>query len=247
MGNAFSTNMASTLQECIEAVSHGRAEFAGFPSDPSYQTAWVKPYNLEIPVTPAAVVRPQTAEDIAGFIQCAAAYNVKVQAKSGGHSYGNYGLGGVDGAVAIDMVHFQHFSLDNTTWLATIGAGTRLKGVAQKLHDAGGRAIAMGVSPGIGIGGHATIGGLGPISRMWGSCLDHVVEAEVVTADGRIQRASDAQNPDLFWTLKGAVSGFGVITEVVFRTHPEPATVVQYDYTITIGSQAAMATSYSAW
>ncbi|KAK3302787.1 uncharacterized protein B0T15DRAFT_505774 [Chaetomium strumarium] len=247
MGNTFSTHTGDSLRDCIEALSNGRTRFAGFPDSPVYQAAWVKPYNLEIQVTPAAVVRPQTAEDVAGVVQCAAAYGVKVQARSGGHSYGNHGLGGVDGAVSIDLVNFQQFSVDNTTWLATVGAGTHLKDVAHKLHDAGGRAIAMGVSPGIGIGGHATIGGLGPSSRMWGSCLDHVVEVEVVTADGRIERASDERNPDLFWALKGAASGFGIITEFVFRTNPEPATIVQYDYTIAIGSQATMASSYSAW
>jgi FAD/FMN-containing dehydrogenase len=89
MGNAFSSSSASSLQKCIEAVGNGRAGFAAFPdNNPSYQTAWVKRYNLEIKVTPAAVVRPQTAEDIAGVVRCAAAANVKVQAKSGGHSYG---------------------------------------------------------------------------------------------------------------------------------------------------------------
>jgi FAD/FMN-containing dehydrogenase len=97
------------------------------------------------------------------------------------------------------MVNFQHFRMDNVTWQATVGAGTRLGEVTKKMHDAGGRAMAHGVCPDVGIGGHATIGGLGPMSRMWGSCLDHVLEVEVVTADGRIQRASPTQNQDLFW------------------------------------------------
>ncbi|GAB1319837.1 Berberine bridge enzyme [Madurella fahalii] len=240
-------NSPSALQQCIETVGNGRVGFAGFPSNPLYQVAWVKPYNLDIPVSPAAVVRPQTAEDISGVIKCAAANNVKVQTKSGGHSYGNYGLGGVDGAVAIDMVNFQHFSIDDSTWQATIGAGTRLGEVSEKLHKAGGRAMAHGVCPGVGIGGHATIGGLGPMSRMWGSCLDHVIEVEVVTADGKIQRASNSENSDLFWALRGAASGFGVITEFVVKTHPEPKNIIQYEYTVAFGSQAEVAPLYSAW
>jgi FAD/FMN-containing dehydrogenase len=133
--------------------------------------------------------------------------------------YSNYGLGGDDGALAIDLAHLQHFSMDNSTWLATIGGGSRLRTVSDNLHNAGGRAIAHGACPGIGIGGHATIvscemtalldpivhlltacqGGLGQASRMWGSTLDHVVEVEVVTADGHIRRASKSQNADLFW------------------------------------------------
>ncbi|KAL2130750.1 hypothetical protein VTI74DRAFT_5988 [Chaetomium olivicolor] len=240
-------NSVSALQQCIQTVGNGRLGFAGFPVTPLYQTLWVQPYNLDIKVTPAAVVRPQTAADVAGIIRCAAANNVPVQAKSGGHSYGNFGLGGVDGAVVIDMVNFQHFSMDYTNWQATVGAGTRLGEVSKKLHDAGGRAIAHGVCPGVGIGGHATIGGIGPMSRMWGTALDHVVEVEVVTADGRIQRASEKQNPDLFWALKGAGSGFGVITQFVVRTHPEPGNIIQYEYTVAFGRQEEIAPFYSAW
>jgi hypothetical protein len=67
------------------------------------------------------------------------------------------GLGGTDGAISIDMVNFQEFSMDNSTWQATIGAGTLLGDVTPRLHNAGGRAIAHGTCPGVGMGGHATI------------------------------------------------------------------------------------------
>lgn len=96
--------------------------------------------------------------------------------------------------------------MDNETWKATMGAGHQLGDVSKKLHDNGGRAMAHGVCPGVGIGGHATIGGLGAMSRQWGSCLDHVLEVEVVTADGKIQRASEEQNSDLFFVSWGVLS-----------------------------------------
>jgi len=67
------------------------------------------------------------------------------------------GLGGVDGELAIDLVNMQHFAMDTSTWQATIGSGTRLGDVTQRLHDNGKRAIAHGTCPGVGIGGHATI------------------------------------------------------------------------------------------
>ena len=132
------------------------------------------------------------------------------------------GLGGDNGAVAIDLVKLQEYSMDTNTWRATVGAGFRLGEVDKKLHETG-RAFSHGVCPDVGIGGHATIvrfphpsllsflvrstdfgfqGGLGPMSRMWGSCLDHIVEVEVVTADGKIQRASETQNSDLFWVCE---------------------------------------------
>ncbi|KAK5659792.1 hypothetical protein OQA88_1003 [Cercophora sp. LCS_1] len=243
MGNSGSTQ----LQACLNGVANGRSGFVGYPSNPLYQIQWVKPYNLDVHVTPAAVVRPETAQDVSNIIICAKESGVKVQAKSGGHSFGNYGLGGVDGAVAIDMVKFDKFEMNNSTFEATIGAGLRLGKVDKLLHAQGGRAFAHGVCPDVGVGGHATIGGLGPMSRMWGSALDHVVEVEVVTADGKIQRASKQENPNLFWSLRGAAASFGVITEFKFRTHPEPKSIVQYSYSFSFGKQEDMAPIYATW
>lgn len=153
MGNSNSTS----VQTCLNNVCNGRIGCVSYPSDPFYQLAWVKPYNLDIEVTPVAVIRPDTAEDISAIVKCAVSNNVKVQAKSGGHSYGNFGLGGRDGAISIDMVNFQDFSMDNKTWQATVGAGTLLGDLTDRLHDNGKRAVAHGSCPGVGIGGHATI------------------------------------------------------------------------------------------
>ncbi|KAI1333478.1 hypothetical protein F5Y15DRAFT_421778 [Xylariaceae sp. FL0016] len=243
MGNSSS----SPLADCLNTVCNGRAGCVGYPDNLLYQTAWVNRYNLALPVEPIAVVRPSTADDVSAFVKCAVANNVKVQAKSGGHSYANYGLGGDNGELVIDLVNFQQFSIDTDTWQATIGGGMKLSNVTDSLHDNGKRAMSHGTCPGVGIGGHATIGGLGPSSRMWGSCLDHVLEVEVVTADGSIQRASESENSDLFFALKGAGAGFGVITEFVVKTHPEPGDVVQYSFSLTLGKHADMISVLQQW
>jgi FAD/FMN-containing dehydrogenase len=111
--------------------------------------------------------------------------------------------------------------MDTTTWRATIGAGTLLGELDKRLHSHN-RAMAHGTCPKVGIGGYATIGGLGPTSRQWGAALDHVEEVEVVLANSSIVRASSSQKADLFWALKGAGASFGVITEFIVRTEPEP-------------------------
>lgn len=85
------------------------------------------------------------------------------------------------------------------------------------------------------------------MSRMWGSALDHVQEVEVVTADGEIRRASYTENPDLFFGIKGAGASFGVVTEFVVDTHPEPGAVVEYTYSFSFGSQREMADVYRDW
>ncbi|KAI2616638.1 putative glucooligosaccharide oxidase [Hypomontagnella submonticulosa] len=243
MGNSPST----PLSDCLNAVCNGRDNCVAYPDNPLYQVSWVNRYNLDIPVEPVAVTRPENTQDVSEFIKCAAANNVKVQAKSGGHSYANYGLGGEDGELVIDLTNFQDFSIDTNTWQAKIGGGTRLADVTNKLHDNGKRAISHGTCPGVGIGGHATIGGLGPSSRMWGSCLDHVIEVEVVTADGTIQRASETENSDLFFALKGAGAGFGVITEFVVKTHPEPGNVVQYSFSLSFAKHADLVPVFQQW
>jgi len=236
-----------SLVDCLKAVCDGRSGCVASPNTPLYDLHWVKPYNLDLPVVPAAVIRPDNAQDVSGAVKCAVKHDVPIQAKSGGHSYANFGTGGEDGAVMVDLQNLKNFSMNEDTWEASFGPGFRLGELDEYLHDNGGRAIAHGTCPSVGVGGHATIGGLGPMSRMWGSALDHVEEVEVVTADGEIRRASYTENADLFFGLKGAGASFGIITEFKVHTHPEPGEVVEYTYSISFGSQKEMADVYRDW
>lgn len=156
-------------------------------------------------------------------------------------------IGGVDGEIVVDLKNFQQFSIDKTSWQATIGGGTLLRDVTKRLHDNGNRAMAHGTCPQVGIGGHATIGGLGPTSRMWGTALDHVEEVEVVLANSSVVRASEQQNPDVFFALKGAGAGFGIITEFKVRTEEEPGETVLYSYTIQIANTEDKANAFKKW
>lgn len=87
MGNSNST----PLQKCLNTVFEGNSGSVAFPNNPLYQILDVKPYNLDIIITPAAVTHPKSAEQIAEIVKCAVDSHAKVQARSGGHSYGNYG------------------------------------------------------------------------------------------------------------------------------------------------------------
>ena len=145
------------------------------------------------------------------------------------------------------MKNFQKFAMDQKSWVATVGAGTLLGDLTKKLYDNGKRVVAHGTCPQVGVGGHATIGGLGPASRMWGALLDHILEVEVVKADSTIVRASSNENSDLFFALRGSAAGFGIITEFKFRTQPDPGEVVQYSYSFSLGSHAGMADTFKAW
>ncbi|KAJ5287256.1 FAD linked oxidase N-terminal [Penicillium angulare] len=240
----FGQNAA--YKTCLRnAVTDGGS--VAFPDALLYQEVDVNRYNLNIPVTPAAVTFPTSTDQVAAIVKCAADNGYPVQAKSGGHSYGNYGLGGTDGAIVVDMKNFQQFSMNYTTWHATIGPGTLLEDITTRLYNAGKRAMAHGTSPQIGAGGHFTIGGLGPLSRQFGMALDHTLEVEVVLANGTIVRASESENSDVFWAIRGAGSGFGIVTEFVVRTEPAPGTAVQYEFSISIGDAKSQAALYKQW
>ncbi|KAK4442310.1 Reticuline oxidase [Podospora aff. communis PSN243] len=235
------------LQQCINAVCQamdgGVDQCVRYPGDGDF-FSWVNPYNKARPLVPAAVVKPANKELVAGIVRCAAQNGKRVQAKSGGHSYANYGLGGDNGTVAIDLENLAYVIVDETTHKAKIGGGSRLGAIDEQMGD---RAFAHGVCPGVGIGGHATIGGLGPMSRMWGSTLDHILEVEVVTANGTIVRASETQNADLFWAVRGAGASFGIVTEFVMKTHKKPTEAISFTQRIPWSDIDDMVSTFQAW
>ena len=87
MGNT--TSIAG--RDCLVSALGGNAGLVAFQDQLLYQTTAVHEYNLNIPVTPAAITYPETSEQIAAVVKCASEYDYKVQARSGGHSFGNYG------------------------------------------------------------------------------------------------------------------------------------------------------------
>ncbi|KAJ4986883.1 FAD binding domain-containing protein [Stagonosporopsis vannaccii] len=244
MGNTSS----SPVQKCLESAVGGNKDLLASKNTPLFQLSHVKPYNLGVAVTPAAVTYPETTEHISAIVKCAVDNKLKVQPRSGGHSYANYGIGGgEDNTIVVDLKHFQQFSIDNSTWQATIGGGSLLGDVSKRLHENGNRAMAHGTCPQVGIGGHATIGGLGPSSRMWGSALDHVEEVEVVLANSTVVRASESENPEILFAMKGAAAGFGIVTEFKVRTQAEPSEAVLYTYNIQGGSSTDKAEAFKKW
>jgi len=87
MGNTNS----SAVQKCLEAAVGGNKALLATSATIGYQISHVKPYNLDIPVKPAAVTYPQSAEQVAAIVKCAVDNSLKVQPRSGGHSFANYG------------------------------------------------------------------------------------------------------------------------------------------------------------
>lgn len=161
------TKVARQIKQAL-----GEPTLYAFADEPFYAWQHVKCYNLDHVTTPYCVTYPKTSAQVAKLVKIAADAGLKVQAKSGGHSYCNFSS--PDGGMVIDLKHFQAFKMDPETFVCDVGAGTLLGDLDERLHKQGKRAIAHGVCPQVGIGGHATIGGLGPSSRKFGAALDHI-------------------------------------------------------------------------
>jgi FAD/FMN-containing dehydrogenase len=131
-------------------------------------------------------------------VRCAAGAGVKVTARSGGHSYAAYGIGGQNGNLLVDLKFLKEITLNSDNTVVS-GAGNRLGDLAQRIFDLGNRALPHGTCPYVGTGGHTGYGGFGLFSRKQGLLVDTVVSAQVVLANGTLITANNATNTDIFW------------------------------------------------
>ncbi len=148
----------SAFEKSVAAALGNDDTLYAFPSEPFYSKDYVKLYNLDIPSTPLAVTFPKTTAQISSIVKLSAAHNLKVQAKGGGHSFGNFC--DPDGGIIVDLKNFQKFEYEKATGRCKVGAGTLLGELTKRMYEPHRRAMAHGTCPQVGIGGHATIGKL---------------------------------------------------------------------------------------
>jgi FAD/FMN-containing dehydrogenase len=164
-------------------------------------------------IRPLAVVRPLDAADVQAVVRWARRHDVRLAARSGGHSYGGYSTGT---GVVVDLRNLGVIGPPGPT--VRIGAGARLIDVHARL-DAAGRAIPAGSCPTVGLGGLALGGGVGLTSRAYGTTSDNARSLRIVTADGRLLTCDANRHPDLYWACRGGGGGnFGIVTDLVLRT-----------------------------
>jgi FAD/FMN-containing dehydrogenase len=169
--------------------------------------------------TPAAVVTVTSAADVQKAMAFAAARNLKVAPRGGGHSY--VGASTANGIMVLDLRQLPGgISYDAATGQVTVAPATGLYALHQALAGAG-QGIPTGTCPTVGTAGHALGGGLGAHSRHAGLMCDALTSASVVLPGGEAVTASTANHPDLFWALRGGGGGnFGVTTSLTFATFP---------------------------
>ena len=161
---------------------------------------------------PGLVLRPRDADQVVQALGHAREQDVELHVRSGGH--GISGTSTNDGGIVLDLSAMNAVEvLDPTTGRVRLGAGARWGRVATELNGHG-LALSSGDHGGVGVGGLATTGGVGYLGRSHGLTIDNVTAAEVVTADGRVRRVDAAEDPDLFWALRGAGANVGVLLSV---------------------------------
>jgi FAD/FMN-containing dehydrogenase len=214
-----------------------------FPDDPAYAEARLT-FNTRYSRYPAAIVVCSTASEIAKSIRWARRHEIEVRVRSGGHSYEAFSV--ADGALVIDLSGTAGVAVDAVRREAVVGAGTRLRDLSLAL-SAHGLAAPVGTCPGVGLGGLALGGGVGFLSRPHGLTCDNVVVIDAVDADGRLVRASEDENHDLFWALRGGGAG-GFAVAVAFRLRLAAiGTVARCAIAWPLGDAAAVIDAWQRW
>ena len=186
------------------------------PGDLEYEDAR-RVYNAMIDRRPHVVVRPLGADDVVAAVEFARANDLPVAIRGGGHSVPGFGT--ADDAVVIDLSEMQEVDVDPRGRIARAEGGATFGVFNDATHEHG-LATTGGIISTTGIGGLTLGGGIGYLARGFGLACDNLVSAEVVTADARRVTASENENEDLFWALRGGGGNFGVVTAFEYRLHP---------------------------
>lgn len=212
------TNMAQP-QIVLSALAKLRSKFAGTilqPADQDYDDVRAV-HNGLIDKHPAVIARCRNEADIAGSIAFAREHGLEIAVRGGGHNV--TGRASVEGGLMIDLSLMKAITVDVTTQRA-IAQGGVTWGEFNRATQEHGLATTGGVISTTGIAGLTLGGGYGYLAGKHGLATDNLVAATVVTADGKTIRASDSENPDLYWALRGGGGNFGVVSSLEYSLHP---------------------------
>ncbi len=203
----------ATVQELREAV---QGEIVT-PSDDGYADASRIWNGVHDGRRPALIVRCAGDADVIAAVGFARSNGLKIAVRGGGHSVAGFST--CDGGIVIDLSPMHGVRVDTAARRATVGGGATWADVDHETQQHG-LATTGGLVSTTGVAGFTLGGGIGWTMRKFGLACDNLAAADVVTADGRLVRASATENADLLWGLRGGGGNFGVVTKFEFELHP---------------------------
>ena len=218
LGGSMRTLTGDALNDLRDAL-HGALLL---PRDGGYDAAR-RLVSYRFDKHPAFIVQATGAADVALAVSFARENGLLLAVKGGGHS--DFGVSCYDSAMMLDLSLLRGVSIDMHARRAWVASAT-LAGLID--HEAGtrGLAVPLGGASTVSVGGLALGGGIGKLGRRYGLTLDSIRALEIVTADGRVRRASASENSDLFWAARGGGGNFGVATALELDLHPIPERVL---------------------
>lgn len=234
----------AALSSCLKSMGANLKDLYRRGSGSAYDKLNFQWNSLNGYVKPLAYFLPNNDHDVRTAVLCCRLSDVRVVARSGGHSYIKAGFGDVHSLI-VDLAKLNQIVTDPIQMTCEIGAGARLGQIAYTLWKNGKFLIPGGLCPNVGIAGLALGGGYGRMTTLFGLTLDNILEMEMVDAKGRLLLINNRTNSDLFWALRGAGAGnFGIVTKFKFKMHSAPASIThrRYDFHVQDFSRF-----YSAW
>jgi FAD binding domain/Berberine and berberine like len=194
----------------LERTFNGRLVRPGDSTYDEHRRVW----NGSIDRSPSWIARCCGRRDVTAVVEFARETGVSLAVRSGGHSFP--GLSTCDGGIVADLALMKGIRVDPQRRTARAQAGV-LIGELDRETQAFGLAVPAGIVTHTGLSGLTLGGGIGWLQRKHGLTIDQLLAVDVVTAEGELVKASETQNPELFWGVRGGGGNFGIVTEFEFR------------------------------
>jgi FAD/FMN-containing dehydrogenase len=198
--------------KALQSKMPGRVCLRGEPGYDEARTIW----NAMIDRSPGVVIRCADASDVVGAVRFANAHDLDIAVRGGGHNIAGNAV--CDGGLLVDLSPMRSVHVDPKAMRARVEPGCTLGDVDRETQIFG-LVVPTGINSTTGIAGLTLGGGFGWLTRPFGMTVDNLVGAEIVTAKGEIVHASEKENPDLFWGLRGGGGNFGIVTSFEFKLH----------------------------